>query len=158
MTHITLMTFDTCMCDYLKTKGAWGAKSNSDKKIVVMLAALNALKGHFKLDDKLGNVIKGKGKGKRKGQGGNRKMKTRRTLETRPSRRRTRHGRRRLQSSKTRRARRWASTLTIGASIIWHGSYTSHLNDAWAKSKRRNSRRQSQPTPQTLPPMPLLLL
>jgi hypothetical protein len=40
-----------------------------------MMAALNALKGHPKLNDKLGDVIKGKGKGKGKGQGANRKMK-----------------------------------------------------------------------------------
>jgi hypothetical protein len=59
MTHETLMTFATRKCNYLKTKGTWGAKSPSDKKIVAMLAALNALKGHLKLDDKLGDVIKG---------------------------------------------------------------------------------------------------
>jgi hypothetical protein len=64
MTHETLMTFATCKCDYLKTKGTWGAKSPGDEKIVAMSAALNALKGHLKLDDKLGDVIKGKGKGK----------------------------------------------------------------------------------------------
>ncbi len=75
MTHKTLITFATRKCDYLKTKGTWGAKSPSDEKIVAMLAALNALKGHFKLNDKLGDVIKGKGKGKVKGQGGNRKTK-----------------------------------------------------------------------------------
>jgi hypothetical protein len=40
-----------------------------------MLAALNALKGHLKLDDKVRDVIKGKCKGKEKGQGGNRKRK-----------------------------------------------------------------------------------
>jgi hypothetical protein len=40
-----------------------------------MSAALNALKGHLKLDDKLGDVIEGKGKAKGKGQGGDRKTK-----------------------------------------------------------------------------------
>jgi hypothetical protein len=40
-----------------------------------MFAALNTLKGHLKLNDKLGDVIKGKGKGKGKGQDGNRKTK-----------------------------------------------------------------------------------
>jgi hypothetical protein len=40
-----------------------------------MLAALNALKGHLKLDGKLGDVNKGKGKGKGKGLGGTRKTK-----------------------------------------------------------------------------------
>jgi hypothetical protein len=69
------MTFATHKCDYLKTNGTWGAKFPGDKKIVAVSAALNALKGHLKLDDKLGDVIKGKGKGKGKGQGGNRKMK-----------------------------------------------------------------------------------
>jgi hypothetical protein len=64
MTHETLMTFVTCKCNYLKTKGTWEAKSPGDEKIVATLAALNALKGNLKLDDKLGDVIKGKGKGK----------------------------------------------------------------------------------------------
>jgi hypothetical protein len=40
-----------------------------------MLSALNALKGHLKLNDKLRDVIKGKGKGKGKGLGGSRKTK-----------------------------------------------------------------------------------
>ncbi len=75
MTHQTLMTFAICKCDYLKTKGTWGAKSAGDKKIVAMLVVLNALKGHLKLDEKLGDIIKSKGKGKEKGQGGNRKTK-----------------------------------------------------------------------------------
>jgi hypothetical protein len=75
MTHEILMTFATRKCDYLKTKGTWGAKSPSDEKIMAMSASLNALKGHLKLNDKLGDVIKGKGKGKGKGQGGNRKTK-----------------------------------------------------------------------------------
>jgi hypothetical protein len=76
MTHKTLMTFATRKCNYLNTKGSWGANSPDDKQIVAMLAALNALKGHLKLDDKLGDVIKGKGKGKGKGQGGDKKTKS----------------------------------------------------------------------------------
>jgi hypothetical protein len=40
-----------------------------------MSAALNALKGHLKPDDKLGDVIKGKGKSKGKGKGGDKKTK-----------------------------------------------------------------------------------
>ncbi len=75
MTHKTLMTFVTRKCNYLKTKGTWGAKSPGDKKIVAMLAVLNALKGHLKLSDKLGHIIKGKGKGEGKGQGGDKKTK-----------------------------------------------------------------------------------
>jgi hypothetical protein len=152
------MTFATHKWDYLKTKETWGAKSPSDKKIVAMLAALNALKGHLKLNDKLGDVIKGKGRARERDKVAIRRQRTRRTLETRPSRRRTKHGRRCLPRPKTRRARRWASTLTIGVSIIWHGACTCHLNVAWAKSRRRNSRRQSQPSPQTPPPMPPPLL
>jgi hypothetical protein len=75
MTHGTLMTFATCKCDYLKTKGTWGAKSPGDEKIVAMSAGFNALKGHLKLDDKPRDVIKGKDKGKGKGQVGDRKTK-----------------------------------------------------------------------------------
>jgi hypothetical protein len=45
-----------------------------------MSAALNALKGHLKLNDKLEDVNKGKGKkGKGKGQGGNRKTKNKKS-------------------------------------------------------------------------------
>ncbi len=68
ITHETLMTFATRKCDYLKTKGTWGAKSPGNEEIVAMSAALNALKGHLKPDDKLRDDIKdkGKGKGKRK--------------------------------------------------------------------------------------------
>jgi hypothetical protein len=69
------MTFATRKCNYPKTKGTWGAKSPGDEKIVAMLAALNALKGHLKPDDKLGDVINGKGKGKGKGKSGNKKTK-----------------------------------------------------------------------------------
>jgi hypothetical protein len=98
MTHETLITFATRKCDYLKTKGTWGAKSPDDEKIVATLAALNALKGHLKLDDKLGDVVKGKGKGKGRDKVAIGRQRTRRTLETSPSRRRTRHGRRSLPS------------------------------------------------------------
>jgi hypothetical protein len=138
------MTFATHKCTYLKTKGTWGAKSPGDKKIVAMSAPRNALKGHLKLNDKLRDVIKGKARAKEKDKVVIGRQRTRRTLETRPSRRRMRHGRSCLPSPETRRARRWASTLTIGASIIWHGACTSHLNVAWAKSGRRNSRRRRQ--------------
>ncbi len=80
MTHKTLMTFAACKCNYLKTKGTWGAESPGDEKIVAMSAVLNALKGHLKLDDKLGDVIKGKGKGKQKGQSSDwRKTKNKKT-------------------------------------------------------------------------------
>jgi hypothetical protein len=75
MTHETLMSFAIRKCNYLKTKGKWGAKSPNNKKIVAMLAALNALKGHLKLDEKLGDIIKGKGKGKGKEKDGNKKIK-----------------------------------------------------------------------------------
>jgi hypothetical protein len=75
MTHETLMTFATRTCNYLKTKGTWRAKSPDDKKIVAMLAALNALKGHLKLNNKLEDIIKGKSKGRGTGKDGSKKMK-----------------------------------------------------------------------------------
>jgi hypothetical protein len=153
MTHKTLMTFATRKCDYLKTKQTWGAKSPGDKKIVAMLAALNAPKGHLKLDDKLGDVIKGKGKGKGKGQGGNRKTKNKKITGNKAKQKENEAWNKVPPKSGDKK-----STLTIGASIIWHGACTSRLNVAWAKSGRKNSRRQNQPTPQTPPPLPLPLL
>jgi hypothetical protein len=64
ITHEALMTSTKCKFDWLKTKGLWGAKSPDDKKIVVMTAALNALKGHLKLDPKLSPIAN---EGKKKG-------------------------------------------------------------------------------------------
>ncbi len=54
--------------DYLKVKGQWGAKSPNDKKIVAMLAQLNALNGQLKLNKKLGKLVnkKKEGGGKKK--------------------------------------------------------------------------------------------
>jgi hypothetical protein len=76
MTHKTLMTFATRKCDHLKkTRGMWGAKSLNYKNMVTMSPALNTLKGHLKLDNKLRDVIKGKRKGKGKGKGGYKKTK-----------------------------------------------------------------------------------
>ena len=50
-----------------------------DKKIVAMLAALNDLERHLKLDEKLGDVIKSIGKGKGKGKGGDKKTKNKKS-------------------------------------------------------------------------------
>jgi hypothetical protein len=53
--------------NYLKVKGQWGAKSPDDEKIVAMSAAISALKGHLKLDNKLGKLVdKNKEGGKKK--------------------------------------------------------------------------------------------
>ncbi len=52
ITHEALMTSTKCKCDWLKTKGLWGAKSPDNEKIVAMTATLNALKGQLKLDPK----------------------------------------------------------------------------------------------------------
>ncbi len=52
--------------DYLKVKGQWGAKSPNDKEIVAMSAAISALKGHLKLDDKLGKLVDKKKEGGKK--------------------------------------------------------------------------------------------
>jgi hypothetical protein len=103
MTHKTLMTFATCKCDYLKTKGTWGAKSPGDKKIVAMSAALNALNSSSMTSTEMLSRAKARAKERDKVAIG--RQRTRRTLETLPSRRRTRHGRRCPPSPKTKRAR-----------------------------------------------------
>jgi hypothetical protein len=64
ITHKALMTSAKHKFNWLKTKGLWGAKSLDNKKIVVMTAALNVLKGHFKLDTKLSSIAN---EGKKKG-------------------------------------------------------------------------------------------
>ncbi len=48
-------------------KGMWGAKSLNDKKIMVMVAEITALKGHLKANKKLGDTLKEGGKKKKKG-------------------------------------------------------------------------------------------
>jgi hypothetical protein len=47
-----------------------GRQSLDDEKIMAMSAALNALKGHLKLDKKLIHIADGKGSGKGSGKGG----------------------------------------------------------------------------------------
>ncbi len=108
-----------------------------------MSAALNALKGHLKLDKKLGDVIKSKSKGKRKEKGGNMKMKNKKNTGNKAKQKEDKAWKRCTTWTETRRARRWASTLIIGASIKWHGdgACASRLNVTWEKSGRRNSRR-----------------
>ncbi len=69
--HKPLMTSAKCKFDWLKTKGIWGAKSPDNEKVVVLTAALNALKGQLKLDPKLSAIAnkrnkKGNNKGKMK--------------------------------------------------------------------------------------------
>jgi hypothetical protein len=64
ITHKALMTSAKRKFDWLKTKGLWGAKSPDDEKIVVMTAALNALKSQLKLDPKLSAIAN---EGKKKG-------------------------------------------------------------------------------------------
>jgi hypothetical protein len=135
-----------------------GSQSPSDEKIVAMLAALNALKGHLKLDDKLGNVIKGKGKGKGKKQGGNRKTKNKKNTGNKAKQKEDKAWKKVPPKSGYKKSKEV-------------GKYTYHWCEhhmAWCmhkppecclgKSGRRNSRRQSQPTRQTpLPILPLLL-
>jgi hypothetical protein len=72
ITHEALMTSARCKFDWLKTKGLWGAKSPDDKKIVVMTATLNALKGQLKLDPKLSTIAN---KGTKKGNNKRKKKK-----------------------------------------------------------------------------------
>jgi hypothetical protein len=46
-------------------------------------------------------------------------------------------GRRCPPRTETRRARRWASTLNIGASITWYGACTSCLNVALKEEQQK---------------------
>jgi hypothetical protein len=74
ITHEALMTSAIRKFDWLKTKGLWGAKSPDDEKIVAMTAALNALKGQFKLDPKLSAIAnEGKKKGDKRDKKKNKK-------------------------------------------------------------------------------------
>jgi hypothetical protein len=66
ITHENLMTSAMCKYDYLKVKGQWGAKLPNNKKIVAMLAPISALKGHLKLDVKLGKLVDKKKEGGKK--------------------------------------------------------------------------------------------
>ncbi len=74
ITHKALMTSTKCKFDWLKTKGLWGAESPDNEKIVVITAALNALKGQLNLDPKLSTIAnEGKNKGDKKDKKMNKK-------------------------------------------------------------------------------------
>jgi hypothetical protein len=57
ITHTNLMTSVMRKYNYLKVKGQWGSKLLDNKKIVAILAQLNALKGQLKLGKKLGKLV-----------------------------------------------------------------------------------------------------
>jgi hypothetical protein len=67
LTYKSLMTSATRKYDWLQMKGIWGAKSLNDKKIMAMAAEIQTLKGHLKVDKKLGDALKEGGKRKKKG-------------------------------------------------------------------------------------------
>jgi hypothetical protein len=149
------MTFATRKCDYLKTKGTWGGKSLGDKNIVSMSAVLNALKGHLKLNDKVRDVIKGKGKGKEKRRGGNRKMKNKKNTGNKDKQEEDKAWKNVPPKSRDKKSKEV-------------GKYTYHWYEhhmAWCMHKpsecclgKERKEEQSQPILQTLPPMqpPLL--
>jgi hypothetical protein len=158
MTHKTLMTFATHKCNYLKTKGTWGAESPGDEKIEAILAALNALKRHLKLDDKLRDVIKGKGKGKGKGEGGDRKTKNKKNTGNK---------------AKQMEEEAWkkVSHKFGNKKSKEVGKYTYHWcahHMAWClhkpsecclgKKQKEEQQKMKPATPQTVPPMPPPLL
>ncbi len=144
MTHETLMTFATRKCNYLKAKGTWGAKSPGDEKIVAMSAAFNALKEHLTLNDKLGDVIKGKGKGKGKRQGGDRKTKKKKKTGNKAKQKEDEAWKKVPPKSRDKKSKK------VGKYIYhWckhHMAWCMHKPSEcslgnWAKSERRNSRR-----------------
>ncbi len=93
LTAITLkalMTSAKHKFDWIKMKELWGAKSPDDEKIVAMTAALNALKGHLKLDPKLSAIAN---EGRKKGDNKNKKKKNKRIHLTNVNRKRMSLGR-----------------------------------------------------------------
>ena len=69
ITYKALMTLAKRKFNWLKTKGMWVARSPNNEKILVMIAALNALKGQLKLEPKLSTIAnKGNKKGNNKGK------------------------------------------------------------------------------------------
>ncbi len=80
ITHKALMTSAKRKFDWLKTKGLWGAKSPDNEKIAAMTAALNALKGHLKLDPKLSAIAN---EGKKKSNNKDKKKKNKKNTSNR---------------------------------------------------------------------------
>ncbi len=62
--------------------------------------------------------------------------KTKRTHQTRRTKRGMRRGSECRPRAMKRRKNKWANTLTIGASTIWHGQSTNLLTASWARSTR----------------------
>jgi hypothetical protein len=154
VTHEALMASAKAKMDYLKLKGKRGAKSLDDKKIVAMAAKITALKGQLKLDPKLSAIAE---EGKKKGNKGDKgekgkKWKTRRTHQTRRTKRGMRRGSECHPRKTKRRKNKLENTLTIGASTIWCGQFTSLLTANWERSTRTTRRRTA--TRPTLPSLP----
>jgi hypothetical protein len=116
-TQETLMTIATCKCDYLQTKGTWGAKSPGDEKIVAMSAALNALKGHL-----METLSRAEARARERKNGGNKKTKNKKNTGNKVKQKEVKAWKKVPPKAGHKKSKEVASTLTIGASIIWHGA------------------------------------
>jgi hypothetical protein len=154
VTHEALIATAKAKMDYLKLKGKWGAKSPDDKKIVAMAAEIIALKGQLKLDPKLSAIAE---EGKKKGNKGEKgkKWKNKKNTSKKKDQKGMRCGSECHPRTTKRRKNKWANTLTISASTIWHGQFTNLLTASWARSTRKIKRRTAtRPTLLLLPQRP----
>jgi hypothetical protein len=150
--HEALMTSAKCKFDWLKTKGLWGANSPDNEKIVVMIATLNVLKGQLKLDPKLSAIVnEGREKGNKRDKKKNKKKSYNRRKQKKDG---MEPGRKSHQRTVKSARKKWASTLTTGATTTWRGPCTSSPTASWVNSTSKiRGRSLRKPTP-----LPLLLL
>ncbi len=120
ITHETLMIFATRKCDYLKTKELGEPNLPVTRRLWPCRLCSMLSRDISSLMTSSEMLSRAKARAKQREKVAIRRQRPRITLEIRPSRRRTRHGRRSLPRMETTKVRRWASTLTIGVSIIWH--------------------------------------
>jgi hypothetical protein len=137
LTHEALLSSAKCKFDFLKLKGQWGAKSSNNKKIVAVVAKLSVLRRQLKLDQKLRDMGNSTGEGKGGGKTNNKKI-----PPTKQSKRRTRHGRRSLLRTVTRRARPSESNYHL---CEHHMAWTVHLPADCCLGKKQKEEQKAQP-------------
>jgi hypothetical protein len=122
ITHKALTTSAKHKFDWLRMKGLWGAKSPDNKKVLVMTAAFNTIKGHLKLDPKLSAIAN---EGKKKGDNKDKKKKNKKNTSNQRKQKRDEAWKNELPKDSEKHEKQVSKyTLTSGLSTTWRGPFT----------------------------------
>jgi hypothetical protein len=122
----------------------WVARSLKNQKIVVMTAALNALKGQLNLEPKLSTIAN---EGNKKGNNKGKQKKNKKNTPNQCEQKKDEAWKKEPTKNSEIQEKQFGSILIIGVNTTWCGLSTDLPIACWAsstmKSKRRSHRKQS---------------